>query len=198
MTRFTPVQHVWIRDNCDNYSNEELHKKYNERWKENRSRRSILAYCYRNKLRARDQNGLPIGTERKRYNNAQNDETRVKVCNSSNEKVAWQLKQNVIWEAFHNRKLPKNHLVVFLDGNKDNFAIENLHAVSRPVHLAMAGIDGYTNFPELTLTNIVICELMQAMKEPLGRKTSFSQIESRFLNRGVFRAKKFKNFIESS
>jgi hypothetical protein len=40
-------------------------------------------------------------------------------------------KQRFIYEQHHEIKLPKNYAVVFIDGNKQNFMIDNLLAVSR-------------------------------------------------------------------
>ena len=36
-----------------------------------------------------------------------------------------------MWEQYHNRKVPKGKVVIFLDGNKTNFEIDNLKLISR-------------------------------------------------------------------
>ena len=42
----------------------------------------------------------------------------------------WQLKHRVLWENQHG-KIPENHILIFLDGNRLNCSIENLKLVSR-------------------------------------------------------------------
>ena len=44
----------------------------------------------------------------------------------------WEYKQRYIYEQYHNVELPKNTMVVFLDGDRTNFDINNLMAVSTP------------------------------------------------------------------
>lgn len=43
----------------------------------------------------------------------------------------WCLKQRVVWEEFYHEKLKPNEVVVFLDGNKQNFEISNLFKMNR-------------------------------------------------------------------
>ena len=73
-------------------------------------------------------NKRPIGTEV-----VKDEGVFVKVsdikCKYAN-KVNWKLKQHVVWEA-HYGSVPKGKLVMFLDGNKNNFDINNLALVDR-------------------------------------------------------------------
>lgn len=43
----------------------------------------------------------------------------------------WMLKQRYLWEQYHNEKLGKNDLILFLDGNRNNFDVSNLRRISR-------------------------------------------------------------------
>ena len=43
----------------------------------------------------------------------------------------WQLYQRYIWEKYHHKKLKRSQTVLFLDGNRNNFAPDNLMAISR-------------------------------------------------------------------
>ena len=43
----------------------------------------------------------------------------------------WQLYQRYIWEKTNHKQLKKNQVVLFLDGNRDNYAPDNLMAISR-------------------------------------------------------------------
>lgn len=42
----------------------------------------------------------------------------------------WEYKQRVIWKKIHG-EIPSNHVIIFADGNKSNFDINNLICVSR-------------------------------------------------------------------
>lgn len=63
----------------------------------------------------------PIGSESKR-----GGFTRIKIAENK-----WVNKHIYLWEQAHQRKVPSNHFIIFADGNKSNFAIENLKCVSR-------------------------------------------------------------------
>ena len=49
----------------------------------------------------------------------------------TNGKKAFRSKHSVLWEAYHDKKIPKGHVVIFVDGNNRNFEKENLCLVSR-------------------------------------------------------------------
>ena len=38
----------------------------------------------------------------------------------------WQSKHSLLWEQHHGRKVPKGHIVMFADGDRRNFDINNL------------------------------------------------------------------------
>jgi hypothetical protein len=65
-------------------------------------------------------NYRPVGSERM----AKDGYTRVKIA----EPNIWRTKHRVLWEAAHG-EIPKGCRIVFADGDRENFAIENLVAV---------------------------------------------------------------------
>lgn len=80
------------------------------------------------KPRRYDKNGdviwleKPIGSERvekKGYTLM-----KIKVPNT------WEYKQRVIWKEIHG-EIPTNHVIIFADGNKSNFDIDNLICISK-------------------------------------------------------------------
>lgn len=77
-----------------------------ERW-------SDYYQCYIVKTSAVSVKGMKPSRERQRLRNSQ-----------------WQLKQNYIWELEHQRKLPKDWIVVFLDGDRTNYDPSNLYAAT--------------------------------------------------------------------
>lgn len=64
----------------------------------------------------------PVGTELQRSDGY----TWIKIA----EPRSWKEKHRIIWEA-ENGAIPAGHIVTFFDGNKSNFAIENLSLISR-------------------------------------------------------------------
>ena len=58
----------------------------------------------------------------------------------------WQHKQRIVWRE-HFGAIPRNHIICFKDGNKQNCAIENLESMSRGLHVVLVK-KGYYNEPE--------------------------------------------------
>lgn len=66
-------------------------------------------------------NALPIGSE---HIDKQWGRITIKTENG------WMLKQRYLYEQYHGRKLLDNEKIIFLDGNKNNFAKDNLVAIN--------------------------------------------------------------------
>jgi len=155
--RYTQEQKDFIAKHYDEQSYAEMAIIFNNRFNENRTSRHINLFCARNKLKRKNrinsgcfkkgckvwnaglkgvngisstiykrgntpQTWLPIGSEAIR----KNGNVRIKIY----EPNVWQEKSHFIWEWF-NGKIPKNHVVVFLDNNNRNFDIDNLKLLSR-------------------------------------------------------------------
>lgn len=73
-------------------------------------------------------NHKPVGSERVSVDGY----IEIKVAESKK----WRLKHRVVWEMAHG-KIPRNHVIIFLDGNKLNVTVENLKLVSRGQLLLM-------------------------------------------------------------
>lgn len=71
----------------------------------------------------------------------------------------WQSKHRYIYEQ-HFGKIPKNHKVIFLDGNNRNFDIDNLKLVSSAEELIMNNNKLRYNNKELTETGILIAKII--------------------------------------
>ena len=68
-------------------------------------------------------NWRPVGSER----TDRDGYTMVKIADPN----IWILKQRLIYEQLHGVKLKKNEVVIFLDGNRQNFSADNLHKLTR-------------------------------------------------------------------
>ena len=98
------------------------------KYKYNVSRDNLQKYLSRRKIRyvgynpkkANQSKQLPIGTEYIKDDGM----TLIKVKPDK-----WQYKQRYIYEKYHNVKLKSTDYVIFLDGNRNNFDIDNLKCV---------------------------------------------------------------------
>lgn len=70
----------------------------------------------------------------------------------------WRLKQLVIWEKHHGA-IPKNHVVIFLDGNNRNFDINNLALITRAESMYLNRHKLRFNDRELTESAVNIAKL---------------------------------------
>ena len=108
-------------------------------------------------------NTHPIGTEvvtRDGY-------TYVKVSDDRTvpSRKNWKAKHLIIYEAAHG-PIPEGHMIIFLDGDKSNFNIDNLECISRAVHIRMNQNGLYSTDPDITRAGIRLAEL----KVVRGRK----------------------------
>lgn len=72
----------------------------------------------------------------------------------------WQLYQRYVWEKYHHKKLKRSQTVLFLDGNRDNYAPDNLMAISRKELLIINHEKLLTkNDGELSKTGVLIAKL---------------------------------------
>ena len=76
----------------------------------------------------------------------------------------WRTKHQVVWKE-HNGPIPKNHVVIFGDGNKLNYDINNLILVSRSQLLILNRNKLIQNDADLTRTGVIIADLYQKISE---------------------------------
>lgn len=93
----------------------------------------------------------PIGSERI----TKDGYIKIKVDNPD----VWKLKHRVAWEKEHG-KIPSNHAIIFLDGDKTNCNIENLKMVSRSELCIINKNKLLTDSPEINNTVTVLAKLM--------------------------------------
>lgn len=70
----------------------------------------------------------------------------------------WKLKHRVVWEE-HNGPIPKNHNVIFGDGDKSNLDINNLILVSKKQLLTLNKNNLIQNDADLTRTGLIIADI---------------------------------------
>lgn len=101
------------------------------------------------------QNYRPVGSTRLNIN----DYKEIKV----EEPNKWVLYHRYLWENRHKRKLKKNEVVIFADGDKTNFNIENLILINRN-QLATLNRNGLISpDPEITKAGINLAKVMEVV-----------------------------------
>jgi len=109
----------------------------------------------------------PVGSERINVDGY----VEIKVSNPKR----WRHKHVVVWEEA-NGQVPKGHLVIFLDGNKLNLALDNLMMISRQAHAVMWRMNGYTSDKDTTKANCLIASIKTSISSL--KRQSFKNIES--------------------
>ena len=71
----------------------------------------------------------------------------------------WKLKQRYVYEQYYG-EIPKDHNVIFADGNRQNFDIDNLIAVSRSEMLILNNNKLIYKDKELTKTGVNIAKIL--------------------------------------
>ena len=82
-------------------------------------------------------------------------------------KQQWKSKQRFIYEQ-HYGELPDGYQVIFLDGDRENFDIENLAAITDSERMTLTANKWYGK-GEIAKTGIVYAKLMNAIKEAKGK-----------------------------
>lgn len=154
----------FIEENRMKYYVNEMTVLIYEKFNKKITNKALAKYYYRHNLDFKKKNTSykclltkPVGAE---SNPDKNGLVRVKI----NEKQ-WKYKQRLIYEEYHNIKLPEDYIVVFLDNDKTNYDIDNLMAVPIKVALRTAGQNMFYNDKELTKTSLLISEVRLKVME---------------------------------
>ncbi|SEM35556.1 HNH endonuclease [Mesobacillus persicus] len=155
---YTEEQSAFIRENLEGRTNKELTELFNQHFNLNLRKNQIAGYksthnlcpgMHRNRYR-------PVGSERV----GKDDYIIIKIADPNK----WRPKHIHIWEQ-ENGPVPKNHVVLFGDGDKRNFDIDNLILVHRKLITTLNSNQLISNNAELTKTGIVIAEISQKISE---------------------------------
>ena len=101
-------------------------------------------------------NYRPVGSERVNVDGY----TEVKIADPRK----WVLKQRKVWEDHYKEKLTSKDVIVFLDGNKQNFNINNLYKLTRAELVRFNQDHLYSENPEITLAAANIAKIKVRMK----------------------------------
>ena len=84
-------------------------------------------------------------------------------------KVNWKQKHVLIWEQV-NGPVPENHVVIFLDGDHENFDLDNLKMVSRATNARLNQNHLRRKDKELTEVGVAVAELLMTIHKAKRRK----------------------------
>ena len=187
MNLLTPEQAEFVKENVKGVSNADLAQMVNERFGLNLTAKQMNTYKKNHKLKSGldgrfkpgsvpHNKGKNIGgyepTQFKKGHKPANHRPvgseRVNVDGYVELKIAepnkWILKHKHIWQ-LENGPMPKGHAIIFGDGDKRNFDIDNLLLVTRKQLLIMNQQRLIQNSAELTKTGVIIADLHSKLYE---------------------------------
>lgn len=169
--KYTQEQEYFLRENAKVYSLKKVKADFEKLYGFEITKQAIVDRCRRIYFSAPTKSNekldfrqywceYPIGTEIEK-----DGYILIKVSNDVKNKCNnWQYKNHYIWEK-HYGKIPKNHRIVFLDGNKSNYDINNLACVPLKHICLMAANRWKFNNAELSKAAIKYCELFYTLNK---------------------------------
>lgn len=163
---YTDEQRDFVRQNYEKYGMKITTKMFNEHFGSNKSesciRQIARQYGLHVPIEVLTKNSNPnidaVGTIR------EEPSTGYLVIKTGNSYKDWMKYQRYVYEQAYG-KIPKDHVIVFLDGNNRNFELSNLMAVPKNYVVYMNTFDMRTDCPELTKVAIRWCELYEVLKK---------------------------------
>lgn len=174
--RYTPEEEKFLAEKITDCSSfRELTDLFNDQFGTMRSISSVQDKCIKRlKIRigknsgqygSRNKDHLPLGTIRKTSYG-----TYIKATDAGDTKYTgyqepyWVPLQKKIYQERHGN-IPNGYMVIFLDGDSENFSVDNLYPINRRISAMLASNGFYSRDPELTKTAIKLCELQMAIKD---------------------------------
>ena len=77
----------------------------------------------------------------------------------------WALKHRIVWEQHHKKKIPRDSVIIFADGNKSNLSIENLICITREELKVLNKCKLISSIAELTKTGLNIAKIRIKLAE---------------------------------
>jgi hypothetical protein len=105
-------------------------------------------------------NKKQVGYERKQVDGY----TYVKISDKNEGKKCWKYKHVLVYEKAHG-PVPEGYCVVFCDGNKNNFDLDNLALMSRDELVRMNAAHYFSEDSNITKTGIALVKLKKVLSE---------------------------------
>lgn len=163
--QFTEEQNQWIRKNYRRYGKHHITDAFNKKFNDNRTLDVMWCKVRRMGLTG---NGAEYKAKmcKKHFSIPMHSEhvdsqgyTLVKVSDRKNGKSKnWKLKHLLIWEEAYG-EIPKGYSVMFLDGDKTNFNLDNLVCVSNGIIVTLNKKNWRNDNAEVTRAGVLWCKL---------------------------------------
>lgn len=175
--RIDSVEQIeWIRQNAPTMTTRKLAECFTETFNLPTGQTQIRRMMERNGIKASGKRNdfIPIGTERySRYYDCMVVKVGDYHCTKGTSKKErdrnrnenWKLKQNLVWETTHGRKLMFRECVIFLDGNRMNYNPDNLYAVKMNVAGTIEKMQMHSEDKDIYKTALMWGELFYLMKK---------------------------------
>ena len=163
--RYTDEEDLWLAEHANTIPYSGLARLFNIRFNAALTKQALSQHCtlhlgiysdnpneFNNRIAW---NKLPIGSETM--------DKRSGTMLIKTEK-GWTNKARYIYEQVHG-PIPEDHQVIFLDGNRQNFALGNLYCIPIKYMVLMNRNNWCTEDRDLTLTAIKYCELYYTIKD---------------------------------
>jgi hypothetical protein len=152
---YTPDQIQFLRDNIAGRTHAEMTDMFNRRFGLSITMGQMKDMLVKRKIR----NGLhlyPVGAER-----TTNYYVEVK---TADHQAGWELKHHLIWEQA-NGPIPDGHVVIFSDGNRFNFDLDNLLLVTASERTVMNHLGLIYKDKDATKAGKAVARLIMAIHE---------------------------------
>lgn len=163
--RYTREEDLWLSENANKIPYSKLSSVFNSKFNANVTKNALQQHCalhlgiysdnptqFGNRVAW---NKLPMGSETV---DKRSGTILIKT------ETGWINKARYIYGRTHG-KIPQDHQVIFLDGNRQNFDIGNLYCIPTKYMILMNRNNWCTEHPEVTLAAIKYCELHYELQE---------------------------------
>lgn len=178
LKRFVPYsdeENMWIIDNINNYTYEDLSKEFNKKFGRSTTSRAMQTYCHRKLNTGKENPALWSAANRKPIGHIitlSGGYIYVKVKDYIPEhgvkrKVSemYESLARVKWKEYHGREVPEDCQIIYLDSDKNNFSEDNLYCIKKKYLVYMIRNHWFSEIPEVTMTAIKYCELMYSLQD---------------------------------
>ena len=78
--------------------------------------------------------------------------------------VNWKQKHRIVWEQWHG-PIPEGHMIIFLDGDHENFDIDNLDIITKSENLIMNRKGLYKSDRDVTKSGVQLAKLVDSVNK---------------------------------
>lgn len=176
--RYTQEQLKFLVERYENMGNRELLELFNSTFHENRTLYGIKNFGSQyglkvdKTIRQRNRRAF-IDQEGSKRKTRKSGETRIECGRPvmKDDHGNWKCVARVIWEKEHG-PVPEGYVVTVLDGNAFNISQDNLACIPLKYLGLLSKHDLRSNISEITKTGIMICDLMELMREKKGESNA--------------------------